>query len=83
MEGSARARRDRAAANFEPMTTARTTDLDSKDLAARLRDLLTQIENAATAPRFDPLAQRQHELCAEIEAILRARSEARVPRQHA
>ncbi|MGC5078398.1 hypothetical protein [Agrococcus sp. DT81.2] len=62
------------------MTTAGTTDLHPKDLAARLRELLTQIENAVAAPRSDPRAQRQHELCAEIESILRARSEAR-PRQ--
>ena len=63
------------------MTTAGTPDLDTKDLGGRLRDLLAQIENAAAAPRSDPRAQRQHELCAEIEAILRARSEARPQRQ--
>lgn len=67
-------------ATVESMTSAEITQLDSRDAAARLRELLTQIENAATAPRSDPRAQRQLELCTEIEAILRVRSAAR-PKQ--
>lgn len=67
-------------ATFESMTSAEIRELDTREAAARLRELLTQIEDAATAPRSDPRAERQFELCAEIEAILRVRSEAR-PRQ--
>lgn len=59
------------------MTTADIPELGTRDLAARLRDLLAQIEDAVTAPRSDPRAQHQLALCAEIEAILRERSEAR------
>ncbi len=64
-------------ATFVSMTSAEIKELDTREAAARLRELLTQIEDAATAPRSDPRAQLQFQLCAEIEAILRVRSEAR------
>jgi hypothetical protein len=73
-------RRVEGLATFASMTSAEIKELDTREAAARLRQLLTQIEDAATAPRSDPKARLQFELCAEIEAILRVRSEAR-PRQ--
>lgn|GEM_PF-3167799 len=63
---------------FERMTSAEMRELGAGDAAARLRELLNQIENAVIAPRSDPRAQQQLELCEEIEAILRVRSDARV-----
>lgn len=63
------------------MTTAAIDDAHTKDLAARLLELLAQIEDAEAAPRWDPRAEQQRALCAEVEALLRARAEARPPRQ--
>lgn len=63
------------------MTTAAISDPHSQDLAARLLELLAQIEDAEAAPRSDPRAAQQQALCAEIEALLRARAEARPRRQ--
>ena len=59
------------------VTSAEIKQLDSSDAATRLRELLAQLENTDTAPRTDPRAQRQVQLCTEIEAILRVRAEAR------
>jgi hypothetical protein len=47
------------------------------DAAARLRDLLAQLDGAAQVSRDDPRAAEQLALCAEVEAILRMRAHAR------
>ncbi|MCR8670508.1 hypothetical protein [Agrococcus sp. HG114] len=48
---------------------------DQQRMAARLRELLEALQDPA--PRSDPRAERQLELCVEVEAILQARWRAR------
>jgi hypothetical protein len=57
------------------MDVAQDVERGSRELAERLRALLDQLRDPA--PRSGPEAQRQFELCAEVEAILEARKAAR------
>lgn len=65
------------------MTSPDLADRGPRDTAARLRDLLAELEDAAPALRSDPQADRQLALCAEVEAILRMRSAVRAAQQGA
>lgn len=55
------------------MTAADSTDPGTSRAAARLRQLLDELEGAPTERRDDPGSQHQLDVCAEIEAIVLAR----------
>jgi len=53
------------------------------DRSARLRDLLEELQDLGPRPRSGPIADLHQQLCAEVEAILHARREARDTRRSA
>lgn len=65
------------------MTIAQGMEGGAGDEGVRLRSLLEELQHLGPRPRSGPIAELHQQLCAEVEAMLHTRRDARDTRRSA